>query len=521
MRRLALLFAAAAVAAACAPLSTAPWDDQVRREVAGAVSGSTPDAAGGEGVRETDEPYISARVVDAAQPERAGIHAELAQAPLAQALQSIAQPRGYGLSFVGNARPQARVSIAIANLPFASAVREIALAAGLVAVIDERKQQVFIAEEATYLFRIPPYLLERQSTSFSIHSSPGAPTGGAPGPATGAGSGSTGASCAQHAGGSSTVVQGSTVRSADSLLAALTAIGGGSAQRVHLLPESALVQFRGNALQLRRARDLLDLVTREGQQQIEVETAFVEVSLTRQFQYGIDWQKVMSGIGALGTGTSVQLQASGAGIVASPTLQASVTGRSVKTVINVLDNLGGARVVARPSVVTRNHADAVLYRGRQVPYLAEVSQQAVANVGTSTGARVDFVPEGTSLALHAGIVDPSHVDLRLEPTQVQGVTFQQFSFGQGAVIQAPDYPLSQAHISLLVESGKTYVIGGLGLETGTDADQRLPGLSEVPWIGRLFTSTSRAGDKSQLVLLLTARILPGPSRVDSLAGESL
>jgi type II secretory pathway component GspD/PulD (secretin) len=514
--------------ASCAPVLPPGFEGQLRTGLTEAARSAQALAE----VRETDEPFINARVVEYLEPGRNGVSVRLVQAPLGEALQAIARPRGFGVAFVGNARAQARVTIEVSNLAFAAAARELALAAGLVAVIDERRQQVLVAEEATYVFRLPPFLVERQRTNWSVQSNPGPASGGdagagGPGSFAGAGGaspagGAVAAPGATRTGGTTTVVQGSAARSADALVAALNAIAGGpSGQRVQYLPESSLVQVRGNAVELRRARELLDLVIREGQQQVQVEAAFVEVSLTRQFQYGIDWQKVMSGIGALGTGTSIQLQAGGGASVSQPALQASFTGRSVRSVIQVLDSLGGARVVARPSVVTRNHADAVLYRGRQVPYLAEVNQQAVANVGTSTGARVDFVPEGTSLALRASVVDGAHVDLRLEPTQIQGVTFQQFSFGQNAMVQAPNYPLSQAHISLLVESGKTYVIGGLGLESTTSSEQGVPGASQLPVLRQMFTSSSHEGERTQLVLLLTAHILPGPGMVDSLVGESL
>ncbi|HEX7156060.1 MAG TPA: hypothetical protein VF229_02535 [Burkholderiaceae bacterium] len=517
MKPLAILLCC--VLCACAPLSRDKLDRQVHAEIESVRSRAETRTT----VAETSDPYIKAVAVEYIEPRRGGLTLKLGQAALRDALHSVSKPRGFSVTFVAGARPSTLVSVEINNQPFAAAVREIALSAGYVAVIDERRQQILIAEEATYLFRLPPFLTERQNTSYSVQANPGfgSATAGANASPTPFG-GAQPASPGNGVTGANTAVTGTAIRSADALTAALGAIVGGNVgQRVQLVPESALIAVRGNAMQLRRARDLMDAVIREAQQQIEVEAAFVEVSLTRQFQYGIDWQRVIPTSGALGPGSSLQLQLAGANIVQQPSLKATVTGQSVSAVINALESQTAIRVIAQPSAITRNHADAVLYRGKQVPYLAEVNQQAVANVGTSSTAKVGFVPEGTSLALRASVVDSGHIDLRLAPQQIQGIEFRHFSLGPNADVEAPVFPLSQAHLSLLVEPGKTYVIGGLSLDSDNDLDQGVPGLAQIPLLGRLLTPTTRTGERTQLVLLLTARLIPGPGSIDSMIGESL
>lgn len=489
-------------------------------------------------VIETTEPYVKAVAIAYAEPQRHGVSLHTVDTPLQQVLESVAQQRGFGVTFVGAARGTGRVAVELRDEPFAAAIRLIALAAGYAAVVDERGHQILIAEEATYIFRVPAALAERTTAQYSVQANPGfgaasAAGSGASGAAPGVGASGTASSGATASGGgagggapgsvgSSTTISGSSIRSGDALIAALASIvGGNGANRIQFVPETALVSVRGNALQLRRVTDLMDAVSRESEQQIQVEAAFIDVSLTRQFQFGIDWQRVFSAGGLLGSGTPVALQLNGAAAVAQPTLQATVTGNSVKSVINALEGFTRVRVVAQPSVITRNHTDAILYRGRQRPYLAEVDQQAVANVGTSTAAHVGFVSEGTSVALRASVVDGNRIDLRIAPQQIQGVTFQTFTFGTNASVTAPDFPLAQAYLSLLVEPGRTYIIGGLDLDLDNDTDQHLPGLAGVPLLDRLLASTTQAGERTQLVLLLAARVLPGPARSSSLVGESL
>jgi type II secretory pathway component GspD/PulD (secretin) len=306
-------------------------------------------------------------------------------------------------------------------------------------------------------------------------------------------------------------------------MAALTALVGGApaaaAGRVQYVPESALVAVRSNALGLRRAQDLMDEIARDSQQQVEVHAALVEVNLSRGLQYGIEWDRVIPTGRLLGAGSSMSLSLGGQG--ATVNVPPNVTTQSVKAVITALQSLTDVRVIAQPSAITLNHMDAVLYRGRQVPYLAEVSTTTAANVGATSSARVAYVPEGTSIALRASVIDAQRVDLRIAPQQIQGITFRNFTFGANNTLQAPTFPLAQALLQLIVEQGRTYVIGGLNLETDQRDDSGVPGLADLPLFGPLFTATQRGTSRSQLVLLLTARILPAPAVVDSLIGASL
>ncbi|HUN92310.1 MAG TPA: hypothetical protein VMU33_09655 [Burkholderiaceae bacterium] len=529
MKSLPVVLTAATVLAGCGtPLRYPPLDGSAASD-SRAVR-SRLDAA--TRVEETTEPYIKATPIDYAEPARGDLTARFDGAPLLAALDGVASRRGYGVTLVGPVKGQTPVSVQVSNENFAGALRAIAMAAGYVAVVDERTRQVLVAEEATQYFRVPAPLAERSTSQFSVQGNPGF---GAAGGGTNSSAGSTSAANpagtsptsagppgAMGTGGSNSSVSGSAIRSADALLAALASIiGGNAANRIQYVPETALVAIRGNALQLRRAADLMDAVTRESELQIEVNAAFVDVSLARQFALGIDWSRILPTGSVLGTGSTVNLQLNGAATVSTPTLQATVTGTSVRSIINALESYTRVRVVASPSAITRNHMDAILYRGQQVPYLAEVDQQAVANVGTTTAARVAFVPEGTSLALRAAVVDAGRIDLRIAPQQIQGVSFQTFTFGANASVTAPAFPLMQAYLSLLVEPGKTYVIGGLNLDRDNDVDQHVPGLGQVPLLERLMTATSRDGERTQLVLLLNARILPPPARTSSLVGESI
>jgi pilus assembly protein CpaC len=69
-----------------------------------------------------------------------------------------------------------------------------------------------------------------------------------------------------------------------------------------------------------------------------------------------------------------------------------------------------------------------------------------------------------------------------------------------------------------VREGETIVIAGLVDRSRSDDVQQMPGLGSVPAAGRLFRSKSRRREESELVVLLTPRIVrgaPGPVAPDA------
>ncbi|WP_426993091.1 type II secretion system protein GspD [Methylomonas sp. CM2] len=66
---------------------------------------------------------------------------------------------------------------------------------------------------------------------------------------------------------------------------------------------------------------------------------------------------------------------------------------------------------------------------------------------------------------------------------------------------------------MVVQSGETIVLGGLIKENNDYSRFGVPLLHEIPLVGPLFGSTTRNKDKTELVVLLTPRVMK--SRIDA------
>jgi type II secretory pathway component GspD/PulD (secretin) len=64
-----------------------------------------------------------------------------------------------------------------------------------------------------------------------------------------------------------------------------------------------------------------------------------------------------------------------------------------------------------------------------------------------------------------------------------------------------------------VRSGTTVVMGGLVQDSSTSTERKIPILSDLPLLGKLFTGKDKETDRTELVFFLTPRIVPdaGPS----------
>jgi len=60
-----------------------------------------------------------------------------------------------------------------------------------------------------------------------------------------------------------------------------------------------------------------------------------------------------------------------------------------------------------------------------------------------------------------------------------------------------------------VQSGQTVLLGGLITQDESTSNTGIPGLNDIPWLGRLFGTTTRNRDRTELIVLITPRIIRG------------
>lgn len=510
--------AAALLLAGCAqPTLT----EKARNQTAAYVERFNADKTPVSTVKESDQPYVKAVAVEYRPASRGGVSLKLSATPLQMAISTALDRTGYDISYVGKAEPNRTVTLAITNMEFEKAVKEIAYAAGYVAVVDHKARRVMIAEEATYTYRIDPHSIEERNDEYSTTSTPGSGGSGSSSGSTGSGNSSGGGSSSGAA--TSTNLKLGSSKSGpgpEDLINAIRSLVGATekSSTVQYVQRTGMLIVRGNAAELKRVTDLVDLHQRDARTEVELEAAIVEVSLGDDFQYGIDWSRIVPLSGALSGQAAITV--SDRGLVSNPSFKANVTTNSVKAVIQALRERTNVNVVAEPRVSALNHRDGYFVRAMQRPYLPEITQSTVQNAGTTQSGKLAYVPDGISFAFKPAVMGPNMVRARILPVITSVGNKVSFDLGQ-AQLTGYDVVVSQSHLEVELEAGKTSIVGGLSLDRNNNTDSGVPLVSDVPLIGNLLTSKIRNGQKTQTVMLLRANIVPPRNWQSSLIGESL
>jgi type II secretory pathway component GspD/PulD (secretin) len=160
-------------------------------------------------------------------------------------------------------------------------------------------------------------------------------------------------------------------------------------------------------------------------------------------------------------------------------------------------------VLSAPKVSTLNNQKAIIRIGRQ-----DVFFRAVVTPATTTSAAfVTFTPdtitEGIILSVTPQIGRDGKIMLAIHPSITEKV-------GQATAPDgntAPIVDVRETNTMVTVPDGETVFIGGLMQERTQETIRSVPLLGDIPFLGALFRNTDQKKKKTELVILITPRIL--------------
>ena len=490
----------------CASMNSQEMASQVRKEVKEATTALT---AKNNRVQETiisDEPYISGTVVDYVSPNKGNITLTVTNQPLFSVFQNVAEQAKYSTIVTDKVDTKKLVSVDLRKVTNEQAMRDIAQAAGYVVVFDHMRKTATVTDRATYTFKLPKRLFNDQiSSKYTISNDPGSSGGG------GSAGGQQGGATSSTA--SMTVSGGSIKNDGKNLEKKLMEMAGLDSE-LQVGPEAGMIVVRAPAQQLRRVSDFLNNYAKMALQQVEIEVAVVEVSLSDENSTGIDWNKVLTSAGktwTFGLNTAAN--------VINPSATIGYTGSSVNSVVNLLEKVGNTRTIVRQRLPMNNNMDTTLFSGKKVPYVGKIAQATSGTSGTTTSSgEFTFAMDGSSLVVSPNILDNNRVDLTLIPV-LATIDGWETAVIDGNTIRAPIQPLNQTIIPIQGVHGMTAVLGGV--KTGKEAinNTGLPGVTGTA-LNTVAGYNNKVMVQKELVYLVNTKILPAP-KFNTLIGVSL
>ena len=234
--------------------------------------------------------------------------------------------------------------------------------------------------------------------------------------------------------------------------------------------------------------------------QVLIEVSIVEVTLTDELSYGLEWFLRHNGINnQFDADTSLDVNA-GAGIgaiVPGFSFLLSGSGSLVQAVFNTLAAESKLNVLSSPSLMALDNHTATIRVGNQQPVQVSSAKSTDNDILTQS---IEFKSTGVLLSVTPRVNSGGLVTMELsqEVTDVGGIDV---ATGQRSFLQR------NINSTVAVQDGRTIVLGGLITENYVESESGIPGAYKWPIIGGLFGKMSRSKVKRELIVLITPKVI--------------
>ena len=285
-------------------------------------------------------------------------------------------------------------------------------------------------------------------------------------------------------------------------------------------PVAGTVSVLGTEKQQVLIQQYLDSVTSASQRQVLIEATIAEVTLSNNYQAGVDWSRVTR---AAGDGFKFQQSLLGTNLTAPPFVALSYANQpganpSFSAMLKLLEQFGNTRVLSSPKLMAINNQTALLKVVDNLVYFA-VEAQTNQNQATSTTtftSTAKTVPVGLVMSVTPQIGESGAVSLTVRPTisrRLRDVLDPNPDLAKANVQNpVPEIQVREMESVLQVFSGQTVVLGGLMQDNVQRDRDALPGLGKLPSpVGDAFSYRNEAVSKTELIIFIKPTVISNPS----------
>jgi general secretion pathway protein D len=263
-----------------------------------------------------------------------------------------------------------------------------------------------------------------------------------------------------------------------------------------------------------RLIESLDLAEPEVMLEVEI----LEVTRSRLNEIGVDWPDSI-GYGALQQ-TITTTTSTAAGIMQNIVPGGTLTPGYISlknasgltsfvanpaVTLNLKGQNGDTNVLANPRIRVKNREKAKIHIGDKLPIFTTTS---TANVGVS--ASVTYLDVGLKLEVESNVTLDDEVSMKVG-LEVSSITKEVTGPSNSLAYQVGT---RSASTTLRLKNGETQVLAGLINDEERKSTSHIPGIGEIPVVGRLFGSQRDTSVKTEIILLITPRVLRNIHRPD-------
>ncbi|MFT4925944.1 MAG: general secretion pathway protein D [Phenylobacterium sp.] len=240
--------------------------------------------------------------------------------------------------------------------------------------------------------------------------------------------------------------------------------------------------------------------------QVILEATIAEVTLSGEFKHGVEFAVAN---GSFGFGTKGAFKATDIGGFAAGWVR-PITSSLENVSVNLIKTNSLVNVLSSPTLLVRDGVSASITVGNEIPLV------------TST---ISVPITGTENERTTTTIERRQIGLTLSVTPTinsQGIVIMEImlDISNELAISGNSTLLNrQVQTEVVANSGQTIILAGLISENKSNGDSGVPVLGDLPVLGNLFKSATQNKDKTELVILVTPKIINGGEQWDEIKNK--
>lgn len=218
--------------------------------------------------------------------------------------------------------------------------------------------------------------------------------------------------------------------------------------------------------------------------QVKIEAVILEIDREKTKNLGVKWGNVIDAPGVFLFGQS--------------TVDTFLTYGNINGQLSGLIQNGSAKILSKPNVMTLSGDKASIMIGGQIPVPVSSQNGQITIEWKDYGIKLDIQPEVNT----EGLINSK---IKAEVSSIDWNSTHKIQIGINTYI--PTIKTNKAETAIALSSGQTMAIGGLISSQTTNDVTKVPFLSKIPVLGKLFTSTSYNRGETELVILVKPTIV--------------
>ena len=241
--------------------------------------------------------------------------------------------------------------------------------------------------------------------------------------------------------------------------------------------------------------------------QVLIEARVLEVTLDDGEAYGVDWSQIFGSAG--GNNGSFGTNGLSAGTVTGGPKQAgfffSLANKNLELFLEAKSTRNRVRTLSTPKLLALENQEAKAVIGKSTGY------KVTTTINQVTTESIQFLESGVILRVTPSVDQQGRVLLKVHP-EVSSTTLNS---------GVPDKKSTEVTTELLCEDGQSVFIGGLMKKISGTEQTGVPVLGDIPFFGRLFSTTAETVNNTETVVIITPRIIQDPRAANAFTEEKL